>query len=503
MTSSKAYTRAEKELLVRAYAEKARRKFIDYCSFIRPGFKRAKHLELLAEKLEAVERGDIKRLIVTMPPRHGKSETTSKIFPTWYLGRNPNRRVIHASYSANLSSTFSWAARNFITSKRYRAVFPITVRQDVRARDHWDIVGPDGNELGGMISAGVGGSITGHGADLFLIDDPIKDHREAESETHREHVWEWYRTVAQTRLEPNGAVIIIMTRWHRGDLVGKLLEEAKKGGEDAENWEVLNLPALIETEDDEDNDPLGRKIGEALWPERYSASVLRKRKRSSGSRNWNSLFQGRPMDPEGQKFKREWFEANMYDALPIDNDAFGGIDTATSKNTSADNSAFVTVYRNKHSKLLFVDDSICEKFTVTGFAKTVVNVNATVKYKRIWLESNNSGESIRQRIVEVGREPGNKIPKVRAIATTTDKMVRAMEFQHLVETGIVKWNRKSPGVRALIERLINFDGKGGDVDDDVDALGFAIKAAESEEKGGVVFGGGLAEEYDPMAGVYG
>ena len=503
MISLTQYTRADKELLVKLYAEKSRRSFIDYCSFIRPGFKRVAHLELLADKLEAVERGDIKRLIITMPPRHGKSETTSKLFPTWYLGKNPDHRIIHASYSANLSSTFSWAARNFVTSKRYRAVFPIKVRQDVRARDHWDIVGPDGNELGGMISAGVCGSITGHGANLFLIDDPIKDHREADSETHREHIWEWYRTVAQTRLEPDAAALIIMTRWHQHDLVGKLLaleqEEGSESPEEVDHWEVLNLPALIETEEDEKNDPLGRKIGESLWAERYSAAEMRKRKRTSGSRNWNALYQGRPMDPEGQKFRREWFDANMYTALPLDNDAFGGIDTATSSRSAADNFAFVSVHKNRHSKLLFVEDVICEKMSVTGFANTVVNTNMAVKYKRIYIESNNAGEACRQRIVEVGNEK-KVVPKIRDITTSTDKMVRAMEFQHLVETGVLKWNAKNPKVRALMEHLINFDGRGGDVDDDVDALGFAIRAAL---EGGVsnVHGGGINDDYDPMEGL--
>lgn len=451
----------DKENLVEAYSEKARRHFVSFCKYMDKQYQDPPHLQNLINKLEALERGDIKRLMVFMPPRHGKSETISRKFPAWYLGRHPDDNVIMSSYAFTLVRGFSKDVRDAIESRKYKTVFNICTADDARQIKDWDIDG----YRGGLLAQGVGGAITGYGAHLFIIDDPFKDREEAESQVIREKVWEWYRNVVLTRLEPNARVILVMTRWHKEDLAGKILAEDP-------DWEVINYPALALK-----NDILDRQEGQALWPERYPADVLVKTKNRVGSRAWFALFQGNPQDPESQRFKREWIQ--LYSELPPACVRGGGIDTATSKQTAADNMALVDVCKAP-DKFIYVDDVFCEKLSVKKFAEHVCNQHKIKGYKKIKLESNNAGEAIKQRIDEEALALDMKRhPPIEAVATTTDKVVRASNFEPRIENGTIKFKRGNKKVAELIEHLINFDGKGGDIDDDVDALGFAIEAVDS------------------------
>ena len=266
---------------------------MDFTTYTFPVYQVDRHLELLAAELEAAEQGEVARLMVFMPPRHGKSELASVRFPAWYLGRNPNKRVILASYGANLAHRFSRQVRNLITHPLYANIFgersavvpPLTLSEDSAAAEAWDLAPP---HRGGMVAAGIGGGITGHGAHLLIIDDPVKDRKEANSATMRQTAWDWYRSVAYTRLEEDAVVVLIQTRWHMDDLAGRLL--AAEG----EKWRLLHLPAL----DDE---------GRALWPEKYPAEVLTETKASIGSWEFEALYQGRPRPLEGALFKHQWF----------------------------------------------------------------------------------------------------------------------------------------------------------------------------------------------------
>ncbi len=235
-----------------------------------------------------------KRLIVTEPPRHGKSELISRYFPAWYLGHNPDERVILTSYEADFASSWGRKARDLV--EEYGAeLFGVRVRQDSSAANRWDIEG----HSGGMVTAGAGGPITGRGGNVIIIDDPFKNAEEANSKRIRDKVWEWYQSTLYTRLEPGGAIIIVMTRWHEDDLVGRLLNP--EYGE-VEDWETINLPAVAE-----EGDVLGREPGEALWPERYDLVELGRIKKTVGSYWWNALYQQRPSPPEGSIIKREWW----------------------------------------------------------------------------------------------------------------------------------------------------------------------------------------------------
>jgi predicted phage terminase large subunit-like protein len=260
-----------------------------FTSYTEHAYENANHQRLLDVHLEAVERGEIDRLMVFMPPRHGKSEKASKRFPAWYLGRNPKRQIIAASYNSDLATDFGREVRNIVASPEYADVFPnVALRQDSRAADRMNTA-----QGGAYFAVGVGTATTGRGAHLGLIDDPFKDREDADSEIQREKVWKWYRSTFYTRLMPGGAVVLIQTRWHEDDLAGRLLEmqgRAEDGGE----WTVLDLPAIDGS-------------GHALWPEWYNEEALARIKATIGPREWSALYQQRPQPDEGTFFQRDWF----------------------------------------------------------------------------------------------------------------------------------------------------------------------------------------------------
>ncbi len=291
---------ARKELQRR---QDARTSLLGFTTYTKPDYRVGPHHPLICQKLEAVTRGEISRLIISAPPRHGKSELTSIRLPAWYLGRNPTKQVITASHGADLAEKFGRDVRNLFSESSFRALFPeIGIAADSSARGLWHTT------KGGVYAAvGVGGSATGKGADLALIDDPFKGRAEADSEVIRESVWDWYRSVLRTRLMPGGSIILINTRWHPSDLSGRLIEEMEAGT--GERWEVLNLPAIAL-----DNDPLGRLPGEPLWPSAYDLEALAATELSLGDREWSALYQGAPTSGQGGVFKVAQLQA--LDAAP-------------------------------------------------------------------------------------------------------------------------------------------------------------------------------------------
>lgn len=283
---------AELETLTKELqSREARKSLLAFTEYTLPQYQRAAHHELIAEKLEAVEHGEIDRLMIFMPPRHGKSELASKRFPAWCLGRNPKRQIIAASYNSDLANDFGRNVRNIVAEPEFGEVFPkVTLAQDSKAANRMNT-----NHGGTYVAAGVGTAVTGRGADIALIDDPFKDREEADSERRRELVWDWYRSTLYTRLMPGGAVVLIQTRWHEDDLAGRLLEQ------EADQWEVLELPALHPERG-------------ALWPEWYDEAALARIKETIGPREWSALYQQSPQPDEGTFFRREWFGA--WDKLP-------------------------------------------------------------------------------------------------------------------------------------------------------------------------------------------
>jgi len=304
----------------------ARESLIDFEIATDPLYDPNWHHERIAKELEHIEAfgdRDYKILIITVPPRHGKSRECSIDFPTWYLGRNPEKEFIITSYSAELAETFGGKARNKIDTPQYKAIFPsVRLREDEKAKGRWST-----NKGGGYVSAGVGGAITGRGADVLLIDDPVKNREEAESKVYREKTWEWFTSTAFTRLEPGGVVIIIMTRWHMDDLAGRIIADIDLGP----MTKVIKFPAIATEFDGV------RKPGDPLWPTRHSLESLNKTKTVIGPYDFAALYQCSPILTEKQEFKPEWYKYISEDELASKQTAnFLTIDTAMSKKAQAD-----------------------------------------------------------------------------------------------------------------------------------------------------------------------
>jgi len=242
-----------------------------------------------------------------MPPRHSKSDSASKKFPAWCMGRNPEWEVIVGCYGIDLALDFSRAARDYIEQYGPR-VFDVGLAPGSSGVNEWRLAGREAK--GGFKAAGVGTGVSGKGAHLFVVDDPFKDHKQAESESYRENVWKWYQSVARTRIAPGGRIIIIQTRWHEDDLTGRLIEEDKRrvAADKKPRWRQCVMPFI----DDSDGRPLGELTDEELldrqlWTNRYSAEEIREIIEGLGSYFFNALFQQRPSNPEGQIFKRrDW-----------------------------------------------------------------------------------------------------------------------------------------------------------------------------------------------------
>lgn len=265
----------------------------------------APHLDRINDALLKIVNGEISRLMVLLPPRHGKSEFLSKYFPAWYLGMNPDKRIILTSYEADFAAQWGRRTRDLLEEHGPRLFpEPVKLNPDSSSASRWDIAG----HSGGMMTAGIRGPVTGKGMDIGILDDPVKNAEDAASKTLQDHNWEWYQSTFYTRLEPDGAIILIQTRWNENDLAGKLLAEMKTGGE---QWAVLSLPALAE-----ENDPLGRPVGTPLWPERFPVSALERIRTTAGSYFWNALYQQRPSPEEGEIFHRGWWR--FYRVQPWD-----------------------------------------------------------------------------------------------------------------------------------------------------------------------------------------
>lgn len=282
----------------------------EFVASVEPSYRWYRHCQLLAEALQQVADGEIKRLMVFMPPRHGKTLLVSRRFPAYFLRRYPRRTVGLASYEAGLAQDFSRTARDAFTMDGGQ------LRDDSKAVDYWHTA-----ENGGMWACGVGGPLTGKGADLLIIDDPVKNDEEARSETMREKAKSWYDATFSTRLDStNGAVVVVQTRWDEADLSGYLLEKEKI---EAEGWTILVLPAIAETEKAKYPPsctvlPDWRQPGEALNPERFNEQALATIKNRVGSYFWNALYQQRPTAAEGNTFKRKWFKYHIPAGLKSD-----------------------------------------------------------------------------------------------------------------------------------------------------------------------------------------
>jgi len=324
------------------------------------------HIRQISQALEKVEKGEIKRLMIFMPPRHGKSTLASEMFPAWYLGRNPNKNIIFATYNQTFANDFGRKVRNHMLDERYREAFPTTILSgDSTAANRFHTT-----KGGAYFAVGMDASITGRGAHCLIIDDPIKNREEADSSLIRHKIKEWYSSTAYTRLEPEGSIIIIQTRWHNDDLSGWLLNEKK------EDWTVLTLPALT-------TDSNG--VQQALWPERYSVDHLNKIKSTVSSRDWAALYMQTPTEDGGEVFKEEWVQ--YYQTMPSlkEMNIYVVVDPANSKNPNSDNTAILVLGANKDGNIYLLDGWV-DKLNLKEREQILFNIHEQYQPKIVYYE---------------------------------------------------------------------------------------------------------------------
>ena len=303
--------------------DKLQGEFLEFVRHVWPSFIAGSHHKIFAEKLERVAKGELKRLIVNMPPRHTKSEFASYLFPAWVMGRNPHTKIIQATHTAELAVGFGRKVKNLLDSEIYRDVFPeIELARDAKASGRWST-----NEGGEYYAVGVGGALAGRGANLCIIDDPVSE-QDALSPTALDGIYEWYTSGPRQRLQPGGAIIIVMTRWSIRDLTAKVLQKQAEGG--ADQWEVVEFPAIFP---DTDN---------VLWPEFWSRDELEGVRASIPVSKWNAQYLQNPTAEEGAIIKREWWNVWEADDPPPCEYIIQSYDTAFTKSERADYSAITT-----------------------------------------------------------------------------------------------------------------------------------------------------------------
>jgi len=466
--------RSSKKLALR----KASDSFLQFCQIMDLEPPPAKHHRLIIRKLEAVERGELKRLMIFTPPGYAKSTYASVLFPPWFLGRNTRKKIVTGSYNTDLSDYFGRKARNVVNSDQFFNIFGISLDPELgKAIGEWGLT-----HSGEYYGTGVGAGVTGRRGDLLLLDDPIKGRKEADSLLIRNTTWEWYLSDLRSRMKPDAAIVIINTRWHEDDLCGRILTDKYKSGSgwfqayDGEKWYVLSLPALAEK-----NDVMGRKEGEALWPSYYTLEMVEQEKKSQDERNWSALWQCRPSPEEGDYFKREWLR--FYDKPPEHLKHYGASDYAV----TADGGDYT-----EHGIFgLDPNDDLYILDWWFGQTDTNVWINTQIELARKWRPvywANEKGQiekSVGPFISKRMQETGAYFYQ-KKIAAKHDKATRAQAIRGRFSQGKVylpspSSPRHGPWVERLINQMLTFPA--GINDDGVDVLSLIGLSLVTLQKG--------------------
>jgi len=412
---------------------------------------------------EAIEQKGAKRLIVTMPPQHSKSFTITETFPSFFLGRNPTKNVIGVGYSDDFAEKFG--RRNKEKIKDFGAEIFDAHLSSKQAHKDWEL-----EKGGGMISSGVGGQITGKRADLMIIDDPIKNRKEANSKRYRDTLWEEWESTLSTRLAEDAIVILVLTRWHEDDLAGRFLE---RFGDD---WELLNFPALSEGKD---TDLLSRPEDTALWEDQYSTEYLKKRRKELSAKAWNSLYMGSPNIEEGNQFKSTYFryfrENDDRNAFILERPegkkvilkekcvCFQTVDSSFKVKTRNDYTVISTWYLTPNNDLLLYD-VYRDKIPVPDLWSTLDNVMDRFNPSKVFVEDRASGTGLIQTAKREGRP-------VIPIPAESDKITRSFNISTFYENRAVYHKAETNWVADFEDELNTFPE--GTNDDQVDTASIA------------------------------
>lgn len=421
-------------------------------------YQRPPHIRLFDHLAIEIDQERLRRVVVNVPPQHGKSEFWSKYFTAWYLGRHPDRKIILSTYADGYAQSWSREARNLLT-EHGQELYKVRVADDSSAVNWWHIQ----DNKGGMAAVGTGGQATGKGAHVFVVDDPVKGPEDAMSPTMQRRNVDWYRSVATTRLQPNGAIVIIQTRWDADDLTGKLLNPEEFP--DADTWTVISLPALALP-----GDLLGREEGAALWPERYGIDELREKKAALGTRWFEALYQQGPTrESEAALWKRQWIkhvpESKRADVLKNARRVVVGIDPAVTSTEHSDENGIIVCARGADGNAYVISDRSM-RGSPLAWATRAIAAYDECGADRIIAETNQGGDMVLHTLRTVRRDVA-----VDGVTAHRGKALRADPVATLYEQGRVFHVGSFP---ELESQMLSWVPGEGDSPDRIDALVHAL-----------------------------
>ena len=441
--------------------DKCRESFMEYVRYIWDGFIEGEHHRLIADKLTEVAQGKCKRLIVNMPPRHTKSEFASVYFPSWIMGLNPDMKIMQTTHTADLSIRFGRKVRNLMDTQEYKRMFDnVSLAADSKSAGRWET-----SQGGEYFAAGVGGAITGRGADLLIIDDPHSE-QDALSKVALEDTYEWYTSGPRQRLQPGGAIVIVMTRWNVNDLTGRLLKDSARDPK-ADQWEVIELPAILPS-------------GKALWPEYWQIEELESVKASlRGGPKWHAQYMQNPSSEEGALIKREWWKEWPHPKPPQCDYIIQSYDTAFLKRELSDYSAITTwgvfypegrlggdeIYSGNSPHIILLD-VVKGKYTFPELKSVALDQYKHWEPDVTIIEAKASGLPLTQELRNIGIPVQNFTP-----SKGNDKVARVNACAPLFESGMV-WHPDTKWATDVIEECAAFPA--GDHDDLVDSTTQAL-----------------------------
>jgi len=423
--------------------------FLTFVKYMWPEFIEGSHHKIISEKFNKLATGEIKRLIINMPPRHTKSEFASTLLPAWMIGKHPDLKIIQSTHTTELAVRFGRKAKNIIDSEEYKKIFKTTLREDSKAAGRWET-----NSKGEYFAAGVGGAITGRGADLLIIDDPHSE-QDALNAQALERAYEWYTSGPRQRLQPGGRIVLVMTRWNQKDLTGKLLNAQKESK--ADQWEVIEFPAILPN-------------GKPAWPEYWNIDELEGVKASLSIGKWNAQWMQNPTAEEGSIIKREWWQTWEKEQMPQLHHVIQSYDTAFMKKESADYSAITTwgvFYPSEDSgPNLILLDAVKERFEFPELRRVAMEQYQYWNPETIIIESKASGLPLTYELRKMGLPVVNFTP-----SRGNDKHTRVNAVAPLFESGKI-WAPDLKFAEEVIEECAAFPY--GDHDDLVDSMTQAV-----------------------------